>query len=209
MSSPPTRRVHAYIDGFNLYHGLKSKRWRRYYWLDLWKLCEGFLREGQTLVGVSYFTARVKSPRQSLERQAVYLEALATHRPQMLQVFGHYLAKTVTCRQCASSWPKHEEKMTDVNIACQLLAGAIDDAWDTAVLVSGDSDLTPPIEIVRERYPAKRVIVAQPPARRSQQLIEAAHGTFVIGQDRLKRCPLPLNLRNAQGHPILRPEDWV
>ena len=28
-------RVNAYIDGFNLYFGLKSKGWRRYYWLDL------------------------------------------------------------------------------------------------------------------------------------------------------------------------------
>ena len=24
------------IDGFNLYHGLRSKGWKKYYWLDLW-----------------------------------------------------------------------------------------------------------------------------------------------------------------------------
>jgi len=27
-------RVIAYVDGFNLYFGLKSKGWRRYYWLN-------------------------------------------------------------------------------------------------------------------------------------------------------------------------------
>lgn len=24
----------CYIDGFNLYHGLRSKGWRKYYWLE-------------------------------------------------------------------------------------------------------------------------------------------------------------------------------
>lgn len=28
-------RVIAYIDGFNLYFGLKSKGFKKYYWLDL------------------------------------------------------------------------------------------------------------------------------------------------------------------------------
>ena len=31
-------RVIAYIDGFNLYFGLKSKGWKRYYWRDLERL---------------------------------------------------------------------------------------------------------------------------------------------------------------------------
>ena len=28
-------RVILYVDGFNLYFGLRSKGWRKYYWLDL------------------------------------------------------------------------------------------------------------------------------------------------------------------------------
>ena len=54
-----TRRVAVYVDGFNLYYGLRSKGWRRYYWLDLRRLSEQFLRPGQRLVMVRYFTARV------------------------------------------------------------------------------------------------------------------------------------------------------
>ena len=30
------QRVSVYVDGFNLYYGLKSKGWRRYYWLNLY-----------------------------------------------------------------------------------------------------------------------------------------------------------------------------
>ena len=33
--APVERRVAAYVDGFNLYYGLKSKGWRRFYWLDI------------------------------------------------------------------------------------------------------------------------------------------------------------------------------
>jgi hypothetical protein len=28
-------RVIAYVDGFNLYFGLKSKGWQRYFWLNI------------------------------------------------------------------------------------------------------------------------------------------------------------------------------
>ena len=33
--APVERRVAVYVDGFNLYYGLKSKGWRRFYWLDI------------------------------------------------------------------------------------------------------------------------------------------------------------------------------
>ena len=52
-------RVIVYIDGFNLYFGLKSKGWRRYFWLNPQKLIENLLKPGQKLVFTKYFTARV------------------------------------------------------------------------------------------------------------------------------------------------------
>ena len=53
--------------------------------------------------------------------------------------------------------------MTDVNIAVELLVDAQDNKIDTAIIVSGDSDLTRPIEVVLQRYSNKRVIIAFPP----------------------------------------------
>ena len=46
------QRVTFYIDGFNFYYGLRrTKRneaqWADYYWIDMVKLCQGFLGEGQ------------------------------------------------------------------------------------------------------------------------------------------------------------------
>ena len=52
-------RVIAYIDGFNLYFGLKSQGWERYLWLNVQTLAGNLLQPGQTLVHTKYFTARV------------------------------------------------------------------------------------------------------------------------------------------------------
>ena len=43
-------RVITYIDGFNLYFGLKTKGWKRYYWLDLQKLTMNLLKVNQKLI---------------------------------------------------------------------------------------------------------------------------------------------------------------
>lgn len=52
-------RVIVYVDGFNFYYGLKaSPRWQRYYWLDVVGLFERFMRPGQELIAVKYFSAR-------------------------------------------------------------------------------------------------------------------------------------------------------
>ena len=90
------------------------------------------------------------------------LDALSTLTPLTLH-YGHYLPKTSTCRQCGSRWITHEEKMTDVNIAAQLLCDAYDDHFDTALILSGDSDLNTPVKIILTRFPDKKVIVVFPP----------------------------------------------
>lgn len=49
------QRVIVYIDGFNFYFGLKSNaKWKKYYWLDIVKLFEMFMRPDQELVAVKY-----------------------------------------------------------------------------------------------------------------------------------------------------------
>jgi len=43
-------KVVAYVDGFNLYFGLRDSKWRRYYWLNVGALCNSLLRENQELL---------------------------------------------------------------------------------------------------------------------------------------------------------------
>ena len=122
--------------------------------------------------------------------------------------FGHYLEKTRECRKCHASWPDYEEKMTDVNIAIQLLLDALDDAFDVALVISGDSDLTTPIHRVRQRFPAKRVIVAFPPRRYSSELKRCASGYLSIGEDKLRANQLPDSIVKPDGFMLQRPITW-
>ncbi len=37
-------RVIAYVDGYNLYYGLKDEKMQRFYWLNIQKLVQQFLK---------------------------------------------------------------------------------------------------------------------------------------------------------------------
>ena len=98
--------------------------------------------------------------------------------------------------------------MTDVNIAVELLNDAYDNAFDVAMLVSADSDLTAPIEAVRERFPNKRVIVACPPDRQSKRLELAASAYFRIGRKKLQDSQFPDEFAKPDGFVLKRPPSW-
>jgi len=203
-------RVVSYIDGFNLYFGLRSKGWRKYYWLDVAELCRALLKPDQELIACHYFTARIRSRAgagQSVERQNLWLDALQT-RPDIACQFGHYLSKERRCRACDNSWEDFEEKMTDVKIATQILVDAFEDRFDTALIISGDSDLAPPLQAIRDRFPEKRIIVAFPPGRRSEQLRKVAHGCFTIGEAKIRQNLLPDEIETQGGHVLKRPNRW-
>jgi len=203
------KRVITYIDGFNFYFGLKSKGWRKYYWIDLAAMSRALLKDDQVLQTCHYFTARIKKRNhgQSADRQKVWLEALETRGDIALQ-YGHYLHKTVSCRHCGTQWERAEEKMTDVNIATQMLVDAFEDRFDVAMVISGDSDLTTPIKRILEIFPDKRIIVAFPPGRHSDQLKKVASGFFTIGENRLRNNLLPDEIVKSDGYVLKRPEAW-
>jgi uncharacterized LabA/DUF88 family protein len=203
-------RVISYIDGFNLYFGLRTKGWRKFYWLNVGALSASLLKPSQRLMCVNYFTARIRaSPgsEESAQRQSMYLDVLRTV-PDLNLHEGHFLKKQRTCRSCGNEWTDYEEKMTDVNLATALLTDAFDDRFDTALVVSGDSDLAAPVRVVRERFPRKKVVVAFPPGRRSDQLRRLADAAFTIGEQKLRDSLLPLVIALPSGYIARRPTRW-
>ena len=204
------KKVISYIDGFNLYFGLRDKGWRKYYWLDLAAMSKSMLKPNQTLVNCYYFTARIKPKKhsgQNWRRQIIWLDALAT-RADIECRFGHYLHKDVKCSKCNHTWGQPEEKMTDVNIATQLIVDAYEDNYDMALVVSGDSDLAPPIRHIREKFPEKSVLVVFPPKRYAVQLIDAAHGYYHLSADKLRHNLLPDEIIGKNGFMLKRPDTW-
>jgi uncharacterized LabA/DUF88 family protein len=207
---PEPQRLIAYIDGFNPYFGLKSRGWRRYYWLNLRRLVENLLKPRQRLVGVKYFTARIAdtpTDPHKTRRQSAYLEALDTV-PGLKVFYGHYLLQPRKCRSCGVEDQVPTEKMSDVNIAVEMLGDAYEDRFDTAMLVSADGDLVPPVAAVRRLFPEKPVIVAFPPNRSSFHLRAAASACFTIGRKKLADSQFPDRVTTATGYVVTRPETW-
>jgi uncharacterized LabA/DUF88 family protein len=205
----PMSRTIVYVDGFNLYFGLKSKSYKRYYWLDVQKLGENILRGNQNLTMVKYFTADIKTGTEKHRRQQTYLDALICHCTKLKIIRGHYLIKERQCGKCGHIAQIPEEKKTDVNISSHMLVDAFTDQFDTAFLVSGDSDLVPPIEMIKIYQPAKRVIVACPPGRKSEDLIKTAHGSFWINEKKLRISLLPNPVIKLNGYKLFKPAEWI
>jgi uncharacterized LabA/DUF88 family protein len=213
------QRVVSYADGFNLYFGLRDAGYQRFLWLNVDDLSQRLIRDDQELVATKYFTARISggvpadSPGRRVERddsrkrQATYLDALGTI-PDLRIFEGQFLAGEVKCNNCGATWSKFEEKMTDVNIATELLVDAFANRFDVALLIAADSDLVPPVRAVRRHFPHKRVVVAFPPERYSKELKDFANGQLMISRGRLKKSQFSDELVTETGFVLKRPEKW-
>lgn len=201
-------RVVAYIDGFNLYFGLKADRGRKYLWLDLEALVESLLRPDQELREIRYFTARVRDDPDGGRRQSVYLDALASHCRKVSRVEGRFQQKNRSCASCGARWIGYEEKETDVNISAALIEDAVRDAYDTALLISGDTDLRPAVASVKRLRPRKLIFVGFPPQRYSARLAQVVDAYVRIGHDKIRNAQLPPEIVTKGGITLRRPEYW-
>lgn len=201
------KRVIAYIDGFNLYFGLRDKGWRRFYWLNVKLLVKNLLKFNQQLVMTKYFTARVIGEPDKQKRQSTYIEALETL--SNLKIFyGKYQLNPRECPNCGFKDKVPNEKMTDVNIAVEMLSDAINDEFDVALLLSADSDLVPPVRAIKNTFTQKRIVVAFPPKRSSVELENIAHASLRIGRANFARSVFPDKVRKADGFILQRPTAW-
>jgi len=121
-------RISIFIDGSNLYHGMKSLFGRTD--LDFARLVD-WLVQGRTLVRTYYYNATVS----------------ATHDPQRAsnqQRFFASLARipyfTVRLGRLEPRGSSFVEKGVDIAIAVDMLSMAYINAYDTAILVSSDGD---------------------------------------------------------------------
>ncbi len=205
--------TNVYVDGFNLYFGcLKGTPYR---WLDLAKLCQLTL-PNHTINRIRYFTALVQ-PRptdpQQLQRQRAYIRALRTI-PNLSVHYGHFLTRPMrmVVAHPSPQGPatveviKTEEKGSDVNIATYLLLDGFKNEYDTAVIISNDSDLVEPIKVVRQELKLN-VGVLSPNKHLSQALSKAATFYRPIRQGPLSGSQFPATLTDSRGL-ITKPTTW-
>lgn len=199
-------RVIVYIDGFNLYFGMQDAGIENSKWLNIKSLIESYITHNQELIEIKYFTSRITNQPSKQKRQTTYLEALETSGVTI--IYGLYKAKDIECNNCGHNWSVSNEKMTDVNIATHLLLDAFEDKYDTAILISGDSDLVPPVKAIHKHFNKKTVSVFFPPNRHNVTVAGAAKGSQIIGKKKIKDHQFSLNITKKDGYILTKPESW-
>jgi uncharacterized LabA/DUF88 family protein len=134
-------RVTLFIDGSNLFHAIRYLNIK----IDYQKLVE-FLTESRRLIRAYFYGAipqekdvKKNTPEwESLMRQRRFLEELS---------LAGIKVKMAHLRKLPSG--EYVEKEVDIMLATDMLSMAYMDAYDTAVLVSGDSDFSYTVEEVQ------------------------------------------------------------
>jgi 6-hydroxy-3-succinoylpyridine 3-monooxygenase len=215
--TPPARirpRTIIYIDGFNLYYGA-VKDVPALKWLNIERFCR-LLRPDDDIVAIRYFSALVEGP--TRPNQEMYLRALAT-TPLVSVVLGRFKKKNITCRLSACMHPGErrfrvpEEKRTDVSIATYMMDDAYRNACDHLIIFSGDSDLVPPVAMVRGRFPEKKITVYVPSRNAERgaavELRTACHVNRDLPLILLPKSQFPNEIPDGGAGVIRRPADWV
>lgn len=175
-------------------------------WLNLYSLSEALLKTNQELMAVKFFSSKIKRAAEKQSRQWLYWQALEEVGVKITP--GHFQPNDVVCRNCKIRWLSHKEKMTDVNMATAIFEDAFQDAYDAALIISGDSDFVAPIKAIYRNFENKRVVVAFPPNRTSVYLKKIARSYFTIGRKNLKDHQLPLEITKADGYTLHKPKEW-
>lgn len=199
-------RIIVYIDGFNLYFGMLEAGLINCKWLNLFSLSSSLIKGNQALVSIKYFTSRVSNNPEKQKRQSLYLEALESVGVKI--IYGHFQKDKIECKRCLNTWPSFNEKMTDVNIATHMLTDAYQDNFDMAMLVSGDSDLVPPISSIHRHFHHKRVCVVFPPKRFNNSVALVSKGSFILGRKKLIDHQFPNELKKSNGYVLKKPSIW-
>lgn len=215
------KRTIFYIDGFNLYHGLLAGT--PYLWLDIEKFAMSLLPrpEEHELVGVDYFTARIKynpSEPQAAFNQDRYLEVIAAF-PRVKIVEGFYKRfrvklpfATEPCKSCDKMKYgivyRTVEKRSDVNLATEMMADAYRDSADAFVLVSGDVDFAAPLCFIRHEV-GRHTLVFNPHNDVCEELRRFTSYYRNIPRDLPAKCQLPEIVTLPNGRTIHRPAAWA
>jgi hypothetical protein len=211
-------KTNFYFDAFNLYYGC-LKHAPHLKWLNLSAYCQ-LEFPGDQINRIHYFTAQVKArPADPLQpvRQLTFLRALRT-LPSVSVKLGRYL---LTRPFMALANPpvggpstvqvlKSEEKGSDVNLATTLLVDAFAGNFEQAVVVSNDSDLVYPIQIVQKQFKLPVVVLFPCHGHRkpSNHLSKLVTSAPIVSLAHLQAAQFPNTLTDAHGV-FHKPATWV
>jgi uncharacterized LabA/DUF88 family protein len=201
------KKIIFFIDGFNLYHAIANQEYQKYKWLDLDQLANHFINRFEKIETIYYFTALTHWNQDKVKRHNLYIKA--QEAVGVKTVYGEFKKKTKRCRICHQVYETYEEKQTDVNIAIYLFRMAIEDKYDKAFIISGDSDLIPSILAIKESFPHKEIGVIIPIRGKAFELKNVCDFHIQMKEKHLKMNQFPDEIRLPDNTFLTRPPSWV
>ena len=215
--TPSPNRVCFFVDGFNLYHSICSALLKfpgkKLKWLDLKSLFNAqldLIHEKSILSEVHYFSAYAyhigQTQPDKIAHHKIYVRALTASGVIVNE--AHFKKKIVRDSYSGQVFTPHEEKETDVAIACAVLEGAAKDLFDTAVLVTGDTDLRPLVRTFKKLYDGKMILFSFPFDRKNNELTRIASDSFTLSVESYEKHQFPDKVRIPSGKVVHKPEGW-
>jgi hypothetical protein len=217
-------RTIVYVDALNLYY--RALRYTKHKWLNLETLVILSLPSTCDIVAINYYYAPVSGrtdPSAPL-RQNVYLRALRT-LPLVSMYKGNFLAKQVWAglshplefrpahrfkfifpRPIVARVWKTEEKGSDVNFGAHLVRDAFQGKFETAAILTNDTDLVEPVRIVTEEVGLPVILLsptAQPAVSLRNLTTQVRHIKPYLGPSQF-----PAILVDRRGRQIHKPLVW-
>lgn len=167
------------IDGFNLYHSVKSAsrdlglKGRGTKWLNIYALCSSYLHligEGAAITCIYYFSALAKHLESRnpfiVRRHQDFIRCLES--TGVTAELGRFKAKDGICTWCNKKMVRYEEKETDVAIAVKLFELSAAGGCDTIVVMTGDTDIAPAVRASKRLFPHIEICFLFPYGRKKK-----------------------------------------
>jgi len=140
-----TERVAIFIDGSNFYHSIKRSSGFHDYEIDF-SLLIGVLRNNRLLTGVYYYNAPLD---RGLNADIYFRQQRFFSQLKRIPGF-HVILCRMRKMKGADGKITYAVKGDDVRLTTDLISQAYENAYDVAVLVSGDGDFVPAIQKVQK-----------------------------------------------------------
>lgn len=211
-------RITFIIDGFNLYHSVREAardlgNASTTKWLDIKRLCSSYVYlfgTSAVLHEIYYFSALAKHLEANnpdvTRRHSDFIKCLEA--TGVITELNRFKKKSLTCPSCKHRFDRYEEKETDVAVAIKLLELFFTDSCDTAVLVTGDTDLAPAVRTANKLFTNKKVVFAFPYKRKNQELAKLAPNSFEINKKQYVKHQFPDPYVLSDGSIIHKPSTW-
>lgn len=178
-----SERVAIYIDGSNLFYKLRAYPFQIPHLTHFnYRAFAQFLAQKRTIVFCNYYIGVVRAKQNNKKGQQL--------RSEQQRLFAHL--QSAEQRFCLKKGyimntnGTYHEKGVDVQLAVDLLVGAYENIYDTAILVSSDTDLIPAIKKVQ--YLEKKVEYIGFTHQPSYALQRIAAYTQLLTKDDLIPC---------------------